>query len=95
MTTIETKLTPQQLAEAFAVMNSSDQAEFFGHVSRVVEAEGFWAEQQWHYMCGHIEKEEWLTRIDPDLATRAKETLMSMAAPLYLHTLNYVDGLSA
>lgn len=91
-TTIETTLTVEQIAEAFAVLSSDEQAAFFAHVARHCNKAGFSAELQWHYMCGHLDGEEWLTKVDPELAKEGRESLMSMAAPLYLHTLRAIDG---
>jgi hypothetical protein len=95
MTTVETTLTVEQIAEAFAGLGSNQQAAFFAHVHREFEKRGWWAEQQWHYMCGHIDGDEWLTEIGTDLRKDAREALMSMAAPLYLHTLRAIDGARA
>lgn len=91
-TTIQARLTVEQIAAAFAELHSDEQAAFFGHVQRAAVAKGWWAEQQWHYMCGHISAEPWLVSLEPELAKDARESLMSMAAPLYLHTLRYCEA---
>lgn len=91
-TTIETTLTAEQLAEAFAELSSDEQAKFFAYVQRACVKRGYWAEQQWHYMCGHIDGEEWLTNVGADIRKDARDSLMSMAAPLYLHTLRAIEG---
>jgi len=79
------ELTPTMLAQAFWGMGSDQQAEFFRELSRIVVAEyaanpKSWArglgEMQWLYMGEALEKDD-----------TAREMLMAMAAPLYMHTL--------
>jgi hypothetical protein len=91
-TLIETKLSVEQIAEAFADLYSNEQAEFFAHVQRIAVKRGWWPEQQWSYLCGHIDGEEWLSTVDADIRKDARESLMSMAAPLYLHTLRAIES---
>ena len=89
-TEIEIKLTPSMMAKAFWNLGSVEQAEFFSELSRVIRedytvnnsAYGN-GELQWHFTCDEMQSKS---------MKDAKDTLMSMAAPLYLHTLNYIDS---
>jgi hypothetical protein len=94
-TTIEATLTVEQIADAFVALGSNGQAEFFGHVARACKREGFSGELQWHYVCGHLDGDAWLTSIDKDLAREGRSELMALAAPLYLHTLRAAEGSAA
>lgn len=80
-------ITPLMLAQAFWSMGSDEQVEFFRELSAVIaedhktnsSAYGQ-GELQWHYTGHELLKDEHKT---------ARGMLMTMAAPLYLHTLRY------
>ena len=91
-TTVELALTVEQIAEAFSRLHSDEQAAFFAHVARACKNQGFLAETQWHFMCSHLHGEDGVSKIDQDLQREGRESLMSMAAPLYLHTCRAIDA---
>jgi len=91
--TATVELTPAMLAQAFWGMGSDQQTEFFRELKQVVTAEyaanpKSWAwglgEMQWLYMGEAMEKDG-----------PAREMLMAMAAPLYMHTLMFTEGRAA
>ena len=94
-------LTPAMMAEAFWRMSDYQQAEFFAELGRVIKADHqggnrnaySLGELQWHFMGrllqGHTEYNTW--HRTPGELSLAREVLMSMAAPLYLHTLRECD----
>lgn len=79
-------LTPAMLAEAFWGFDSIDQAKFFAHLAEVVKADHAGGnssayslgELQWLYVGEELLKPE---------QKKARDMLMTMAAPLFLHTL--------
>lgn len=79
-------ITPAMLAEAFWSMPDDEQAKFFAELSRIIrkdhEAGNRNAysngELQWFYLGDRLTKAE---------QDDARSMLMTMAAPLYLHTL--------
>lgn len=66
------KPTPQWLAEQFWNMDSSEQALFFTHLGK--QSSQYKRQMQWCYL-------------KSDLGPIAKETLMDLAAPCYVHLL--------
>lgn len=90
--TVEMQMTPHLLAQAFWSMDSTKQAEFFAAVAvevrrtyeenqakpRHLQSWGVYAdgEGQWWHLCNDLKAND-----------AARSMLMSMAAPLYLHTL--------
>ena len=81
------ELTPELMAEAFWAMNSEEQAKFFSALSAVIKSDDnpksvtySLGELQWFYMGDQLEGDK-----------PARDMLMAMAAPLYLHTLNYTE----
>jgi hypothetical protein len=82
-------ITPQILAQAFWAMCSVEQVEFFGELYFVIledhktnkNAYGQ-GELQWFHTAEELLKNENKT---------ARSMLMTMAAPLYLHTLRHVS----
>lgn len=88
--TSNVELTPAMMAEAFWAMGSDQQADFFDELARVIRedqktnknAYGL-GELQW-FFTGSVLREEKFKD--------ARDMLMTMAAPLYLHTLAYVEG---
>lgn len=76
----EVKLTPKQLAEQYWDMSSIEQTEFFSNlfdVSGMNESYYAFESQAWY-----LEKD---IRDEPN--NKAKEVLMSLAAPFYLTLL--------
>jgi hypothetical protein len=100
-TTATVNLTPAMMAQAFWGMSDTQQAEFFAELGRVIKADHqggntsaySLGELQWHHLGGllHGSTYQWWPwpEADRDLA---REVLMSMAAPLYLHTLRATGG---
>lgn len=85
--TANVTITPQMLARAFWAMGSDQQVEFFHELSNVIAEDHktnssaySQGELQWHYTGHELLKNENKT---------ARGMLMTMAAPLYLHTLRY------
>ncbi len=83
------KLTPKELAQAFWSMDSTEQTGFLTALAEVIEHDyqtNFQAyslgELQWFYVGDELKQEQ---------NAKAREMLMTMAAPLYLHTLRHVD----
>ena len=86
LTTIPaTQLTPELMAQAFWAMSSGEQAQFFAELNKVVNHD--WAtkpksnawslgEMQWLYLGDELDKSK-----------PARDMLMAMAAPAYMHTL--------
>ena len=89
-TTASVELTPAMMAEAFWTMGSHEQAEFFDELARVIQEDHktntsaySLGELQWFFVGDELRK---------DQNKQARDMLMTMAAPLYLHTLAYVEG---
>lgn len=84
--TATVQLTPAMLAEAFWGLGSDGQTEFFTELAKVIKAnhEGgntsaySLGELQWFYVGDELEK---------PANKEARDMLMTMAAPLYMHTL--------
>lgn len=88
--TAEVTVTPQMMAEAFWGMGSDDQVEFLARLGDRIKADhesgnssayGL-GEMQWHYVGNELLKPE---------NKQARDVLMTMAAPLYLNTLMYME----
>ena len=78
------------MAKAFWSMGSEDQAEFFDQLARVIREDHktnssaySLGELQWFYVGA---------RMRGDKFKDARDMLMTMAAPLYWHTLDYLGG---
>lgn len=71
-------VSPADLAYAFWSMDSFDQAAFFQSLAMFIRGDGVAScgEMQWHFLAQELKA-----------LPEARETLMSMAAPHYLHTL--------
>lgn len=77
---------PALLAELFWSLGSDEQVEFFAHLAEVVKADHAGGnssayslgELQWLYVGEELLKPE---------QKKARDMLMTMAAPLFLHTL--------
>ena len=89
-TTASVELTPAIMAEAFWAMGSQEHTEFFDELSRVIREDHktntkaySLGELQWFFVGDELRK---------DQNKQARDMLMTMAAPLYLHTLAYVEG---
>lgn len=82
--TAEITITPAMMAKAFWAMNSTEQVEFFRELASVIQADYdqgnrtaySLGELQWFYLGDDMHKSK-----------PARDMLMTMAAPLYLHTL--------
>lgn len=88
--TAEIKLTPELMAQAFWGMGSDEQVRFLALLGDHIKADhesgnkGAYGlgELQWHYVGHELLKPE---------NKQARDMLMTMAAPLYLHTLLYTE----
>lgn len=78
-------LTPEMLARSFWAMDSTEQAAFFVELNKAIQHDYAtdpksyaWSlgEMQWLYLGDELDKNQ-----------PAREMLMAMAAPMYLHTL--------
>lgn len=89
--TVQVQITPKMMAQAFWSMDSELQTEFFNELASVISQDHesgntsaySLGELQWFYV-GH-------ELLKPS-NKQAKDMLMKMAAPMYLHTLRYVEG---
>lgn len=88
--TSSVQLTPAMLAEALWAMDSTQQAVFFDELARVIREDHktntsaySLGELQWFHVGSELRGEKFKD---------ARDMLMTMAAPLYLHTLRYVEG---
>lgn len=72
--TATTEVTPEVLAKAFWGMSSAEQAAFFLALKREVGGDRYAFETQSHYMC-------------KDLCEEGRDALMTLSAPLFMHTL--------
>ena len=95
-------LTPAMMAQAFWGMSDTQQAEFFAELGRVIKADHqggnraaySLGELQWHHLGNLLHGSSalnWWPWPDAD-RDLAREVLMSMAAPLFLHTLRAADA---
>jgi len=83
-------LTPEMLAESFWRMGSDEQIQFFDALAKVIKddhksgnASAYaLGELQWHFVEHDLRKPE---------NRQARDMLMTIAAPLYLHTLMYAE----
>lgn len=77
----EVKLTPKQLAEQFWELYDEEQAEFFGELFNITGMKDsyFSFESQAYHLHETIRESK---------NEKAKEALMSLAAPFFLHLLN-------
>lgn len=88
--TAKVTITPEMLAQAFWGMGSDLQVAFFDELAAIVRRDhqggntGAYSlgELQWHYVGHDLLKPE---------NKQARDMLMTMAAPLYLHTLTYCE----
>jgi len=86
--TAKIELTPEMMAQAFWAMDSSLQVAFFDELAAIIRhdhqngnASAYsFGELQWFYVGNELLKPE---------NKQAREMLMTMAAPLYLHTLRH------
>lgn len=84
-------LTPAMLAEAFWRFGSDEQAEFFAELAKVIKADHesgnksaySLGELQWFYVGDELKK---------PVNKEARDMLMTMAAPQYMHTLMATGG---
>lgn len=88
--TASIELTPTMMAEAFWKMGSHIQAEFLDELARVIREDHktnrfayHYGELQWFFLGDELRQ---------DKNAHAREMLMTMAAPLYLHTLQYMES---
>lgn len=77
---VDVEITPEMMAQAFWDMDNIQQAKFFDSLAKVVAKDsGSSGSIQWYYLGRHLREN--------GNQTSAREMLMAMAAPLYLHTL--------
>ena len=89
--TATVQLTPDMLAQAFWGLGSDGQAEFFAQLAKVIKADQksgntsayALGELQWFYVGDELDKPE---------NKEARDMLMTMAAPHYMHTLMATGG---
>ena len=89
--TAQIKLTPELLAKAFWAMSSTEQVAFFDDLAGVIRCDQKdgntsaynLGDLQWHYVGHELQKPE---------NKQARSMLMTMAAPVYLHTLMYCEA---
>ena len=72
------EVTPDVLAKAFWEMDSKEQAAFFRALKKEVEGKRYEFETQSHYMC-------------KGLCEEGRDALMTLSAPLFMHTLMACD----
>ncbi len=78
--TTHVTLTPEAMASEFWKMGSDDQCKFFESLGKNIGDATYNAELQWCYVAEGMQKND-----------LARSTLMSLAAPLFWHTLNYME----
>jgi hypothetical protein len=91
--TTEFFVSPKAMAEAFWGMSSDKQAEFFSELAKTIAADNpdghastsIMGEYQWFWLGDELNRPE---------NQKARDTLMSMAAPLYLNTLRYAGQIT-
>lgn len=84
--TAEVSLTPTMLADAFWMLSSDEQAQFFTELAKVIQSDHESGNSS-AYSLGEL---QWFFLGDELLKNKnklARDMLMTMAAPLYLHTL--------
>lgn len=91
--TAQVKLTPEMLAQAFWALSSTEQVAFFDDLAAIIRR-GYkdgntsayaMGELQWHYVGHELQKTE---------NSQARSMLMTMAAPVYMHTLMHCEARS-
>ena len=90
--TVHVDITPAMMAEAFWGMESGQQVQFFAELARVVRADHE-AGNRHAYSLGEL---QWFftgASLLEDENREARDMLMTIAAPLYLHTLRATGGL--
>ena len=82
---VSVKITPKMMADAFWGMGSDEQTEFFDELAQFIQQDKTpgastygMGELQWHFLASTLHSKK---------NNQPREMLMSMAAPLYLHTL--------
>lgn len=88
--TAKIEITPKMMAEAFWNMESTLQVEFFKELAAEIRADHDGGndsaysngELQWFYVCKDLESKG---------NEAARDMLMTMASPLYMHTLMACD----
>lgn len=88
--TANVELTPAMMADTFWAMSLSEQIDFFGELAKVIRKDNktntsahSLGELQWHFVEQELRDKKFKD---------AREMLMTMAASLYWHTLNYTQG---
>ena len=82
---VSVTITPAMMAAAFWGMGSDEQAEFFDELAQFIQQDKTpgastygMGELQWHFLASTMQGKKY---------DQPRAMLMSMAAPLYLHTL--------
>ena len=91
--TTEFFVSPKDMAEAFWNMPSDQQAEFFSELAKTIAADHAngntsaygMGDYQWFWLGDELNRPE---------NQKARDALMSMAAPLYLNTLRYAGQIT-
>jgi len=89
--TASVNLTPEIMAQAFWSMGSDLQVAFFDELAAIIQHDHIngnksaysLGELQWFFVGDELFKHK---------NKQARDMLMTMAAPLYLHTLAYIEG---
>lgn len=84
-TEVKCTLTVRQLAELFCELGSDEMAQFFTECRQISEA---WPSSFGIYM------QALYMRDDLPPYSEGRQFLMDLAAPFFVHTLNYCDDLS-
>lgn len=87
----EIEITPAMMAEAFWAMDAHSQVDFLDELARVIREDNktnssaySLGELQWFFVGDVLREKKYKD---------ARDMLMTMAAPLYLHTLRCARGL--
>ena len=91
--TAQLELTPAMLAEAFWAMPSTLQVAFFDELAAIIKRDHqdgntsaySLGELQWHFVGEELQETK---------NAQARAMLMTMAAPVYMHTLMYCEAKS-
>ena len=91
--TAQLELTPALMAKAFWTMSSTEQVQFFDELASVIRKNHedgntsaySLGELQWHYVGEELQDTK---------NAQARAMLMTMAAPVYMHTLMYCEARS-
>lgn len=91
--TVKVTLTPEQLARQWCEMNSVHHLRFFAEIKNIADAE--WSAPNALEMQAYFVEQAALNEqehcVTDDCRKRAKDVIMTLAAPFYRQTLEYVE----